>query len=174
LVIAAKLAEASLKIPFFRVLHTVPDVLYRYWVTDSPPERPAGDLPVLGTPFAFVFPYSRQHKVMFPWFREVKPEQWRDAKRVEQLLWTLELSVILLGPALVYTWLREMEVAVSSYVVLEVVILPYSYFLSQLLGNCLRGVIYPVYSNPDDNHPGDHIVPPPAPPLKVGIEVPGL
>ena len=171
-VIAAKLVWASLKIPFFRVLHTVPAVLHSYWVADSSPEKPTGDLPVLSTPFAFVFPTNEQSHVIFPWFRQIKPEQWRDAKRVELLLWTLELSVILLGPALVYTSLRTMEIAVSSYVVLEVVILPYSYFLSQLLGNCLRGLIYPVDSISDSEPPDDRKVSPI--PLQVGLEVQGL
>ena len=89
-----------------------------------------------------------QAKLLLPRDAKVADFQWNQAQTLESFLWTLELTLTLLGPAVVLTLLLTCEESlicgkISSYLVLEVTILPLSYFVSQLLGNYIRGWLYP-------------------------------
>lgn len=167
--VGVNLVWASIAMPLYRFISTVPGCLYTYWTKTSPP-IPKAAISFFDTPFDFTFPKSNNTDVTFPRDIAVEKGQWRAAGEVEKLLWTLEVSIVLLGPALVHAWLRGWDVAISSYLALELVIIPYSYFLSQLLCNYLRGATYSSFpqANPDV------ISAPMEPILKVGVPVPAV
>lgn len=165
--VVSQLVWASLTIPLYRLISTVPDSLYHYW-TKALPSVPKAAASVLNTPFDFTFPDSGNHNVAFPRYRNVDEAQWKAAEKVEKLLWPMELSLILLGPTVLHIWLSGWDAAISSYLALELIILPYSYFLSQLFSNYLRGMTYSFFKS-DANANGGQIDPPA--PFEIGKPV---